>query len=144
MTRSQGAVQRKRLFCAAALCLFRCFHRRLLEASELQSEAQVYEYSVRGKKKKGNRFKCCASDAGCRQSNSPTRFSFVIPVRTKLFNAAYCPSFCLCSCAGWRGESSASECKRSAPWPMGTERTGSHIPRMKTGGGERNDGWITR
>lgn len=43
-----------------------------------------------------------------------------------------------------RIESSASECKRSAPWPMGTERTGSHIPRVKTGGGERNDGWITR
>lgn len=142
MTRSQGAVQRKPLFCAAALCLFRCFHRCLLEASELQSEAQVYEYSVRGKNKKGNRFKCCASDAGCRQSNSPTRFSIVIPVAQ---NSSTLLTVLLSVCAGWRGESSASECKRSAPWLMGTERTGSHIPRMKTeGGGERNDGWITR
>lgn len=96
MTRSQGAVQRKRFFCAAALCLFRCFHRRLLEASELQSEAQVYEYSVRGKKKRGNRFKCCASDAGCRQSNSPTRFSFVIPVAQ---NPSTLPTVLLSVCA---------------------------------------------
>lgn len=98
------------------------------------------------KKERGNRFKCCASGAGCRQSRSPTRFSFVITVvQNSSTPRAYCPSFCLCSCAGWRGESSAHECKCSAPWLLGMERTGSRIVRRKTeGGGERNDGWITR
>lgn len=97
------------------------------------------------KKKKGNRFKCCASGAGCRQGNSPAHFSFVIFIAqnsSALLSALF---LFVLMCRPRRGMVGIRIHVQSPLARAGTERTGFHILRMKTGkGGEgRKNVWIT-
>lgn len=115
VTRSQGAANGSCLLLAGALFI-RMFSSAPLGSLQAAVRRRCMNIQCGGKKEERKLFQVLCEWCWRSTKQLPSLFFICHSHRTKLFSAAYCPSFALCSCAGRRGDSSASECECSAPW----------------------------